>query len=60
MTMTNGELKAAIRGGRRVYGTLIVSPSPRWLDRVAGLRLDLVFIDTEHIALDRAQLSWMC
>jgi 4-hydroxy-2-oxoheptanedioate aldolase len=27
---------------------------------VAGCGLDFVFIDTEHIALDRAQLSWMC
>ena len=25
-----------------------------------GCGLDFVFIDTEHIALDRAQLSWMC
>jgi 4-hydroxy-2-oxoheptanedioate aldolase len=25
-----------------------------------GLNLDFVFIDTEHIALDRDQLSWMC
>jgi 2-keto-3-deoxy-L-rhamnonate aldolase RhmA len=58
--MTNGELKAAVRSGRRAYGTLIVSPAPRWLDTVARLGLDFVFIDTEHIALDRAQLSWMC
>jgi 4-hydroxy-2-oxoheptanedioate aldolase len=27
---------------------------------VAGLGLDFVFIDTEHIALDRTPLSWMC
>ena len=24
------------------------------------LGLDFVFIDTEHIAIDRAGLSWMC
>lgn len=54
------QLATALREGRRVYGTLIVSPSPRWPDTVAGLGLDFVFIDTEHIALDRAQLSWMC
>lgn len=53
-------LRTALRAGRRVYGTLIVSPSPRWPDTVAELGLDFVFIDTEHIALDRAQLSWMC
>ncbi|MCP4510103.1 MAG: aldolase, partial [Fuerstiella sp.] len=46
--------------GRKVFGTLIVSPSPRWPEVVANCGLDFVFIDTEHIALDRAQLSWMC
>lgn len=58
--MSPVELKRALAGGQRAYGTLIVSPSPRWPDTVAGLGLDFVFIDTEHIALDRAQLSWMC
>lgn len=58
--MNNASLRAALRAGRRVYGTLVVSPSPRWPDTVASLGLDFVFIDTEHIALDRAQLSWMC
>jgi 2-keto-3-deoxy-L-rhamnonate aldolase RhmA len=58
--MTGGGLRAALRAGKRVYGPLIVSPSPRWLDTVTGLGLDFVFIDTEHIALDRMALSWMC
>lgn len=58
--MTPAGLRAALAGGRRAYGTLIVSPSPRWPDVVAGLGLDFVFIDTEHVALDRAQLAWMC
>jgi 4-hydroxy-2-oxoheptanedioate aldolase len=58
--MNSSALKQALRAGRRVYGTLIVSPSPRWPDTVAKLGLDFVFIDTEHIALDRHQLSWMC
>jgi len=58
--MNPTELKTALKAGRRVYGTLIVSPSPRWPDVVAGIGLDFVFIDTEHIALDRAQVSWMC
>jgi 2-keto-3-deoxy-L-rhamnonate aldolase RhmA len=58
--MTSAQLREALRAGRRVYGTLIVSPSPRWPATVAKLGLDFVFIDTEHIALDRAQLSWMC
>jgi len=50
----------ALRHGRRVYGTCILSPSPQWPPTLQGAGLDFVFIDTEHIALDRAQLSWMC
>ena len=58
--MNASELSESLRAGRKVFGTLIVSPSPRWPDAVRGCGLDFVFIDTEHIALDRAQLSWMC
>jgi 2-keto-3-deoxy-L-rhamnonate aldolase RhmA len=58
--MTAKEMKKALREGIRVYGTLIVSPSPRWLDIVKSLDVDFVFIDTEHIAIDYHQLSWMC
>jgi 2-keto-3-deoxy-L-rhamnonate aldolase RhmA len=58
--MTPAELSSRIRAGTTVFGTLIVSPSPRWPDVVRGCGLDFVFIDTEHVALDRAQLSWMC
>jgi 2-keto-3-deoxy-L-rhamnonate aldolase RhmA len=58
--MTQKELRAAIRSGKRVYGTLIVSDSPRWPGSVTQIGLDFVFIDTEHIALDRKELSWMC
>jgi 2-keto-3-deoxy-L-rhamnonate aldolase RhmA len=58
--MTAVELAFALRQDRPVFGTLIVSPSPRWPEVVRGCGLDFVFIDTEHIALDRAELSWMC
>ncbi|HCN27282.1 MAG TPA: aldolase [Verrucomicrobiales bacterium] len=53
-------LSQHLKEGRNVFGTLIVSPSPRWPELVRGCGLDFVFIDTEHIALDRAELSWMC
>lgn len=49
-----------LRSRERLYGTLIVSPSPHWVPVVAGLGLDFLFIDTEHIPLDREQLAWMC
>lgn len=58
--MTQKELRKALRAGERVYGTLIVSDSPRWPGAIASVGLDFVFIDTEHVALDRQPLSWMC
>jgi len=60
LTMNGRELSEALRSGRRVYGTCIVSPSPRWPGAVRGLGLDFVFIDTEHIAIEREELCWMC
>src|ERR1041384_6156770 len=58
--MNSTQLRAAIRGGNRAYGTLIVADSPRWPAQVVQIGLDFVFIDTEHIAIDRKELSWMC
>ena len=58
--MIASELIQALHSDSTVFGTLIVSPSPRWPSAVRGCGLDFVFIDTEHIALDREQLSWMC
>jgi 2-keto-3-deoxy-L-rhamnonate aldolase RhmA len=58
--MNAAELRRRLLAGETLFGTLIVSPSPRWPDAVRRCGLDFVFIDTEHIALDRAQLSWMC
>jgi 4-hydroxy-2-oxoheptanedioate aldolase len=54
------DLKKALHEGSRVYGTLITSPSPRWLDVVPDIGLDFVFIDTEHIPVDQTNLYWMC
>ena len=58
--MTPATLRQRLIAGDTLFGTLIVSSSPRWPDAVRGCGLDFVFIDTEHIALDRAELSWMC
>ncbi len=58
--MNGSELIRAMHSGQRVYGTMIVSPAPEWPMAVKQAGLDFVFIDTEHIALDRAVLSWMC
>ncbi len=58
--MLGKSLREALHAGDRVYGTLIVSPSPRWPGAVNALDLDFVFIDTEHVPLDRFELAWMC
>ena len=58
--MTGKQLNEKLRKGEPLLGTLIVSPSPRWPQVVVGCGLDFVFIDTEHIAIDRHPLSWMC
>ena len=36
--MNGRELGRALRDGRRVYGTLVVSTSPRWCDAVRADR----------------------
>ena len=54
------ELQRSLRSGKRVYGTLIVSPAPTWAAQMKRIGIDFVFIDTEHIPLDRHQISWMC
>lgn len=58
--MDGKEFIEALRSGKRLYGTLIVSTSPKWLKAVTGLGLDCVFIDTEHTPLDWYELGWMC
>lgn len=58
--MNGKQLSDALRSGRRVYGTLLVSTSPHWPQALAASGLDFVFIDTEHIAIERNTLSWIC
>lgn len=43
-----------------LYGTCVLSPSPHFIQVAKACSLDFVFLDTEHIPLDRHQLSWMC
>ena len=58
--MLGREIAKALRNGQRLYGTLIVSDSPVWPSSVLQANLDFVFIDTEHIPLDRTRLAGMC
>ena len=58
--MTPEEFNQALRGEKRIYGTLLVSGSPFWPKVIGDCGLDFVFIDTEHIAFNRETFSWRC
>lgn len=49
-----------LKNGQNVYGTCITSTSPMWPVAIKRTGVDFVFIDTEHIPLDRAELAKMC
>ena len=53
-------LKQKLIRGKAVYGTCITVNAPRWPNLVATANPDFVFLDTEHIALSRPELSKMC
>lgn len=57
--MNRHELKSAFREGRRVYGTLVCSPSPKWAAELPKAGLDFVFIDSEHMPMDPQARAWM-
>lgn len=58
--MDKFELKKAFLENRRVYGTLIVSTSPKWVSQLKKIGADFVFIDSEHMPLDRSTRAWLC
>jgi 4-hydroxy-2-oxoheptanedioate aldolase len=49
-----------IKKGDNIYGTCIVSTSPIWSKVVGSSGLDYVFLDTEHIPMDRTELTFLC
>ncbi|MCL2513697.1 MAG: aldolase/citrate lyase family protein [Oscillospiraceae bacterium] len=58
--MKSLEFAAAVKECRRLYGTMAASTSPVWIREYAKTGADFVFIDTEHIPIDRAELAYMC
>lgn len=58
--MNQYELKKAFLSGEHVYGTMVTSTSPRWVEYIVRTGIDFVFIDTEHMPMDRSIVSWMC
>jgi len=49
-----------LKNGQNVYGTCFTSTAPLWPAVVKRAGLDFVFIDTEHIPLDRTALATLC
>jgi 4-hydroxy-2-oxoheptanedioate aldolase len=58
--MTGREIIQALHAGRQVYSSAIVAMSPLWPNLAKQSGIDFVFVDTEHIPLDRQTLSWIC
>lgn len=58
--MIGQALAKKLRAGERIYGTCTVTPSTRMVGAITAARPEFVFIDTEHNALDRTEVSWMC
>jgi 2-keto-3-deoxy-L-rhamnonate aldolase RhmA len=58
--MTGKQIIQALHEGRRVFASAIVAMSPMWPNLARQSAIDFVFVDTEHIPLDRQTLSWIC
>lgn len=58
--MTGREIIRALHEGRYVFASAVVGMSPQWPDLAKMTGIDFVFVDTEHIPLDRQTLSYLC
>ncbi len=59
-TFLRDNLTQKLSNGQNVYGTCITTTAPMWPKVMANAPLDFVFLDTEHIAISRPELSRMC
>ena len=58
--MSERTLPEILRDPKVAYGTLMVSSHPAFTTAASGCGLDFVFVDTEHVPLDRDELAQMC
>ena len=49
-----------LKKGERVYGSAFTSTAPSWALSLKKAALDFVFIDNEHISMNRADLARLC
>ena len=54
------EFFAKIKAGEIVYGTCVSSMAPLWGKAIRNAGLDFVFLDTEHIPLERMEIAALC
>ena len=59
-TVNGYQVRRALRDGRRVYASAMISPSPLWPKMLQKSGVDFVFIDSEHTPLGRETLAWIC
>ncbi|QDK78605.1 aldolase [Spirosoma sp. KCTC 42546] len=57
---THPSLLQKLQQGYNVYGSCITSTAPMWPKVIQQTGVDFVFIDTEHIPMDRAELARLC
>ena len=57
--MTRKEMRQALRRGKFVYGTAVSAHDPHWVPFMCSTGMECVFIDTEHLPLDRERFCWM-
>ncbi len=58
--MTGREIIESLHAARHVFSSAVVGVSPQWPDLAKKTGIDFVFVDTEHIPLDRQTLSYLC
>ncbi|MBZ0255517.1 aldolase [bacterium] len=59
--MQGSKIRESIRQGRRVYGLHVShAGSSFYAQKTLGLDVEFVFIDTEHVPVDRADVHAMC
>jgi 4-hydroxy-2-oxoheptanedioate aldolase len=54
------QLLTKLKNGNTVYGTCISSVAPLWSKAALNAGLDFVFLDTEHIPLERMEIAALC
>ncbi len=54
------KLSDKLKAGKTIYGTCITSNAPLWGKAARNAGLDFVFLDTEHVPLERMEVAALC